>query len=83
MIEKRGGGQNLILESSSENEGSLSQGTLIGMSATQREDYERARAMKIDDIRQELSRLGVQNIPRVTKENLIKLYVQTKQEVSK
>jgi|LauGreDrversion4_2_1035121.scaffolds.fasta_scaffold266240_1 hypothetical protein len=34
MIEKRGGGQNLILESSSENEGSLSQGTLIGMSAT-------------------------------------------------
>jgi len=39
--------------------------------------------MKIDDIRQELSRLGVQNIPRVTKENLIKLYVQTKQEVSK
>lgn len=49
------------------------------MNAAMKEDLEQVRGLKNDEIKQELTKLGVTVPPRANKEALIKLYVQAKQ----
>ncbi len=65
----------------SDQESSMSIGT-IGMSNAQRKDYDHAKNLKNDELRQEIMALGqTQNVSRMNKDQLIKLYLSTKLEV--
>lgn len=51
--------------------------------SSQKDDYDRLKSMKVDEIKQEITKLGGTALPRGTKDNLIKQYLQLKQEVRK